>query len=294
MSSPSRPWLMTSADGRSGSAASSRRITSSRWGPSGSAWRQTLPMVVLSPSRRTLSFPSSPREAAPVSRRGATRHQARKEFSAAASPPGASPERAIACRVGPYRNLQDPGSGQGNAHAPQDSAWAAHDTGLKGSNGRCPLSGASRVGQAAHRAAASQPAGKGVLKCSRNGEGEAPAAQAARSEHNRLARPRRGRDHDGNDRRPSTAAAAAAADQADPQHVAAGGVGVGTAARAVAAAVDPMNCRREIMGDMSAPFPPRTDAIRTSVRMGQPTTTGPIVPASEQSRGGRRNRTPGR
>ena len=52
MNSPSRPWLMTSAGGRSFSAASSSRITSSRWGPSGSTCRQTLPMVVLSPRRR--------------------------------------------------------------------------------------------------------------------------------------------------------------------------------------------------------------------------------------------------
>ena len=60
MNSPSRPWLMTSAGGRSFSAASSSRITSSRWGPSGSTCRQTLPMVVLSPRRRILTFLASP------------------------------------------------------------------------------------------------------------------------------------------------------------------------------------------------------------------------------------------
>ena len=80
MNSPSRPWLMTSAGGRSFSAASSTRITSSRCGPSGSACRQTLPMVVLSPRRRILTLPVSPPQAATGTVRTATRHQDRKEF----------------------------------------------------------------------------------------------------------------------------------------------------------------------------------------------------------------------
>src|SRR3954452_22624034 len=80
MYSPSRPWLMTSLGGRSFSVASSRRITSSRWGPSGSACRQTLPMVVLSPRRRILSFPASPPQAATGKVKRATRHQVRKRL----------------------------------------------------------------------------------------------------------------------------------------------------------------------------------------------------------------------